>query len=285
MPRITDPAVLAAQRATHETLRNMVLPPTTIRASALDFARSLIQSFNAYGGSWTERQHAAAQRLIAEANAAAQRAVMGAVAEVAADAAALPQAVTLAPAANAAPGLDRIVALFATARQSGLRSPRLAIRDGVQLSAGRADPTSINVRQNGAFAGTIRGGIFQPARFTTPSQSLTTRLAALAADPTGELTAYGFASGRCGCCTRPLSDPISVAMGIGPICAARFGISRAGVTPAATSITLAAGQPTPTVAAPVVARPARPARARYATIPSPNAPIGGHVFADDEIVR
>ena len=34
--------------------------------------------------------------------------------------------------------------------------------------------------------------------------------------------AYGFATGYCLCCGRELTDPKSVAMGIGPVCANKF---------------------------------------------------------------
>jgi hypothetical protein len=282
MPRTVNTAAAEAQRPTRDALAQFMTPPVLVRESSRDFVRSLLSSFASWG-SWTDRQFAAAQRVVREVNDEAQRAVMGAVAEVAADAAALPAAVA-APA-----GLDRIHALFATARANGLRSPRLTIANGVQLTAQRADADAINVREGGFYRGTIRGGIFRPAHGSTAS--LTETLARLAANPTAELTAYGRATGRCSCCSRPLTDPVSVAMSIGPICAARFGISRAGVTPAAAgSVTLAEGTPTPAIAP--TRRPApstnpftRAIRARAAAATIHPASPFTREYDDDEILR
>lgn len=47
-------------------------------------------------------------------------------------------------------------------------------------------------------------------------------LVELAGDPKGALARYGRATGRCGVCGRELSDPESVALGIGPICLSRL---------------------------------------------------------------
>lgn len=43
------------------------------------------------------------------------------------------------------------------------------------------------------------------------------------ADPIAALSAHGLATGSCGCCGRELTDPESIARGIGPICADRLG--------------------------------------------------------------
>ena len=43
------------------------------------------------------------------------------------------------------------------------------------------------------------------------------------ADPEAAAVAYGKAWSRCGVCNRTLTDDASIARGIGPICAERFG--------------------------------------------------------------
>ena len=43
------------------------------------------------------------------------------------------------------------------------------------------------------------------------------------ADPEAAIKAHGLASGQCGCCGRELTDPESIAAGIGPICARKAG--------------------------------------------------------------
>jgi len=44
----------------------------------------------------------------------------------------------------------------------------------------------------------------------------------LAADPLAAAAAYGRDTGECGICHRELTNPESVAAGIGPICRSRF---------------------------------------------------------------
>jgi hypothetical protein len=34
---------------------------------------------------------------------------------------------------------------------------------------------------------------------------------------------YGRATGNCSCCGRELTDPASIAAGIGPVCAEKYG--------------------------------------------------------------
>lgn len=48
-------------------------------------------------------------------------------------------------------------------------------------------------------------------------------LQAIAADPAEAMAAYGRLTGTCGRCSRPLEDEVSVARGIGPVCATKMG--------------------------------------------------------------
>lgn len=45
---------------------------------------------------------------------------------------------------------------------------------------------------------------------------------AILTDPEKAIAAYGHEIGRCGICNRTLTDPQSIALGIGPICAERL---------------------------------------------------------------
>ncbi len=45
----------------------------------------------------------------------------------------------------------------------------------------------------------------------------------VAADPKQAAIAYGKQYGTCACCGRDLTDPASVALGIGPVCASKWG--------------------------------------------------------------
>ncbi len=52
---------------------------------------------------------------------------------------------------------------------------------------------------------------------------LFTAVAAIEVDPARALEDHGQRTGRCGCCGRLLTDPVSVARGIGPECALKGG--------------------------------------------------------------
>lgn len=125
------------------------------------------------------------------------------------------------------PQLDvsRIEAMFDTAKASGLK--RLAFRalDGLKITqAGDtgANPGALYVKENDQYAGKIVGGKFKATR--QASASVLPRLQAIAADPLKEAVLYGKQTGSCCCCGRELTDPQSVEMGIGPICATKWGI-------------------------------------------------------------
>lgn len=47
-------------------------------------------------------------------------------------------------------------------------------------------------------------------------------MAKIEADPMAAAAEYGILTGRCGCCSRELTDPVSIERGIGPICAEKF---------------------------------------------------------------
>ena len=56
------------------------------------------------------------------------------------------------------------------------------------------------------------------------SGEIVDQLRAIVADPKGAAVAYGRLVGRCARCSRPLEDSDSVAAGIGPICAGKWGM-------------------------------------------------------------
>lgn len=55
--------------------------------------------------------------------------------------------------------------------------------------------------------------------------ALVTILTAIAANPEKAAADYGHQIGRCGVCSRTLTDPESIARGIGPVCAGKAGWS------------------------------------------------------------
>lgn len=121
--------------------------------------------------------------------------------------------------------LAKIRAGFDAARQH-LKRPKLRIAD-IQFSlapeSGRNAGCIYVVR---ASDDTYLGKItledkFITSRDCTAADSET--VARVAADPAAAATAHGHEYGYCSCCGRELTNPESVARGIGPICAERWG--------------------------------------------------------------
>lgn len=132
-------------------------------------------------------------------------------------------------AAAAAPQLGEafaaIKAALDRAAGQGLKAPtmRTGLFTFTRAKDASANPGAIYIkaRQGGAYLGKIiTGGRFLAARECTPD--LTAALVQVAADPLAAAVAYGREFGICSCCGRDLSDPASVAAGIGPICASKF---------------------------------------------------------------
>jgi len=178
------------------------------RADRSDFAMSLLTGVRKYGR-LTDGQFNAVTRLVAEdaardADRASERARI---------AASAPE-ITVAP----------LEAAFASAAASGkpARKVRLAQFVFTPAKANSANPGAIYVKTTGDdYLGKIVDGRFARA-FSTPVE-VEAEVLAVAADPRAAAVAYGFETGNCSCCGRFLSNPESVALGIGPICASRFG--------------------------------------------------------------
>jgi IS5 family transposase len=117
----------------------------------------------------------------------------------------------------------RLKAAFDAAAASGLKRPGLICGD-VDFSRapdhGR-NPGAIYVKVSDRYVGMIVDGRFKAGRDCTAAD--TAAITAIAADPLGSAIEHGRKTGRCSCCNRELTDPVSVARGIGPICAERFG--------------------------------------------------------------
>lgn len=128
-------------------------------------------------------------------------------------------------------GVEAINALFATAIGNGLSRPIfrtecLTIKPA-KRHAGVLYVTDKRVEdyeggRGGAYVGKIVDGQFH-ARREAMADTLSI-LCEIATDPAKAATEYGRSTGTCGCCGRELSDPASVAAGIGPICAEKWGL-------------------------------------------------------------
>lgn len=128
----------------------------------------------------------------------------------------------------AAPVIDltKIMELVNTALESGYRTPRLRIH---QLVISRAPDNGRNaghlyVKRDGEYAGKITPeGKWLPVNRNDSSDTLEL-LQSLAADPRKALTEHGKKTGECACCGRTLTNGQSIELGIGPICADRWGL-------------------------------------------------------------
>lgn len=122
--------------------------------------------------------------------------------------------------------LASIRAMFDHAKASGLK--KTAYRaEGLVLKAapdhGRnAGALYVTDSTTNAYLGKLVGTTFHPVR-QAPA-AVGEALQAIAADPKEAAVRWGRKTGRCSCCGRELTDATSVAMGIGPICAEKWGL-------------------------------------------------------------
>jgi hypothetical protein len=120
--------------------------------------------------------------------------------------------------------VSRIELLLLTAKSARLKNPKFRA-DGLTFSF--AGPNSKNagavyVKAGDVYAGKIAGGVYTPSRDAASGTGDT--IAKIAADPKGAAISYGRLTGQCSCCGRTLSDPASVDLGIGPVCAEKWGL-------------------------------------------------------------
>lgn len=113
---------------------------------------------------------------------------------------------------------------FDVAKAAGAKAPLLRL-GSFKLSY--AKPGSVNAgalyvkTRSGTYLGKIAGGKFSPRPECTEVHK--TELAEVCADPRKAAIAYGHDTKSCSVCGIKLTDPDSVARGMGAICAGKFG--------------------------------------------------------------
>lgn len=127
------------------------------------------------------------------------------------------------PEAGAAIDVSKIEVSFAAAMQNGIKRPKLRLGS---FMFSRAPDTgknagSIYVKEGEAYLGKVTGGEFLPTRECGDDRKA--KVVAVAADPASAAKAYGLRTGTCSCCGRGLTNGASIDLGIGPICAEKFG--------------------------------------------------------------
>jgi hypothetical protein len=118
----------------------------------------------------------------------------------------------------------RIEQAFQRRRDAG--KIRIALHyDGLYISPMRSNPAALRVKASkgyeAAYYGKIEAGRFYPTRDCP--EEIKGRLATIAADPAAAARVDGKETGICCCCGAQLTDPVSIAAGIGPICAGGWG--------------------------------------------------------------
>lgn len=206
-PRSPADAKLAAFQTEHADVTAWI----AARLERSSFAASLNQGMRKYG-SLTAGQVAAVRKILAEdADRSARQAAAGA-----------PSAVSVAGA-----GFVSLGAALLKAKASGLKHPAILFeavtfklaKDG-GANTGSIYATSGRAYGSAYFGKINQAGSFQPARDCTPE--IKAQIAAICADPLGQIVAHGRKTGNCACCGRELTDADSVARGIGPICFERY---------------------------------------------------------------
>lgn len=195
-------------------------------APTFDFAASLRGAVLRYGA-LTPKQLAAAQKCAAKSaakKAEAAPAIDGDLAEIFGIEFDSPSA-PVAPAPKPTLQTDKLTAAFNAAKAQGLKRPVLRFEEfqaSLAPDTGR-NPGAIYIKANGEYAGKItKDGEFAPSR-DCPAD-LRSTIEATINDPVAAAVAYGRRTGSCSCCGRELTDRDSVARGIGPICAEKFGL-------------------------------------------------------------
>jgi hypothetical protein len=178
-----------------------------LAGATFDFAVSLREAVRKWGR-LTDGQRAALDRcILRDAERTEQRATQAVARQ------------TLSTAIDA----STIKAAFDAARASGLKRPGLicgTVDFSLAPDHGR-NPGAIYCKVSDRYVGMIIDGRFKAGRDCTAED--TQAILAIAADPLGAAVEHGRKTGRCACCNRTLTDPVSVERGIGPICADRFG--------------------------------------------------------------
>jgi hypothetical protein len=192
---------LEAFRAAHPVLWNWM------DGSTFEFAVSLRAALEKYG-SLTEKQLGAAYRCVEKLHDAKE-------ARAQADAARAESAPTVSS--------ERLLEAFQTALANGLKFPKLRLGGLVITKAkdSSSNPGALYVKADGEYVGKVVSGRFMCTR-ECPSDVQGTVVSVIN-DPAAAAKASGLATGSCSCCGRELTDPESVAAGIGPVCANKWG--------------------------------------------------------------
>jgi len=123
------------------------------------------------------------------------------------------------------PAIDvsKIEIAFATAHKNGVKTPKLRL--GAFMFSRAPDhgknAGSVYVKQGSEYLGKVTAGKFLATRGCGDDRQA--QVIEAAANPDAAAKAYGFRTGSCSCCGRELTNAESIRLGIGPICAEKYG--------------------------------------------------------------
>lgn len=120
--------------------------------------------------------------------------------------------------------VEPIEVAFGKATAAGIAHPKLRLGEFVfsPAPATGKNPGAIYVRHSdGSYLGKVAGSRLFTVAAVSPE--VEREIVSVAADPLNAAIAYGKRYGKCSVCARTLTDEASVARGIGPVCAERFG--------------------------------------------------------------
>lgn len=127
-----------------------------------------------------------------------------------------------APAVNA----QNLHAMFDTAKANGLKRLKFRMEEFAITPAKdhSANPGALYVTGNpgGAYYGKIVSGRF--IAVAGAPEGIADKINAISENPLAEAKLYGKRTGMCCVCGRELTDPASIAEGIGPICMQNWGM-------------------------------------------------------------
>lgn len=113
---------------------------------------------------------------------------------------------------------------FQRAADNGLKRPALYLGDLRVAPAGAASRNAgaLYVKRDGHYLGKVQNGGFHKA-WDCSAESAAEVVEVLAkVTDVDSLKTMGKLAGRCCCCGRELTDPASIAAGIGPVCEAKW---------------------------------------------------------------
>lgn len=119
--------------------------------------------------------------------------------------------------------VGKIEDAFTAARSNGIKRPKLnlgAFRFSMAPASGK-NAGSIYVKQGEDYLGRVTEGKFYATRECGDDRRA--NIVNVASDPAAAAKAFGQRTGQCSCCGRELTNGISIDLGIGPICAEKYG--------------------------------------------------------------